>query len=380
MQALVFGAGNIGRGFLGQLLWEGSYEITFVDIDQPLVTALNDRKGYPLRLVDGQGPTQNIQIDRVSAIDARNTEGVCSAFSRSDLVLTSVGVSAFDKLAPVIAAGIMQRRQTDVPVDILLCENQWRASEMMLELLLPRLSGDERNFLETSVGLVEVVVGRMVPRPSKAVLAEDPLLVVAEPYHLLPCAKEMFRAGIPPVSGLEAEDNFDAYVARKLYLQVAGHAAFAYLGYPGHEFIWQCVEDSTVLNQVEPALDEAERALAAKFGFKLDDLREFTAEMLQRYRNEALGDTVERVAQDPMRKLRPEDRLIGAANMCLECGITPIAFARIIRSALRYDNPHDAAAVTMQRRIEEQGMLDFLRSHCKIAPNSELERLILTSE
>ena len=51
-KAVQFGAGNIGRGFMGQLLWEAGFEITFVDADKQLVALLNDRAQYPLQLLD----------------------------------------------------------------------------------------------------------------------------------------------------------------------------------------------------------------------------------------------------------------------------------------------------------------------------------------
>lgn len=376
MKALCFGAGNIGRGFLGQLLWEGGFETCFVDVDEALVAVLDRRGEYPLRLVDGVGPARNLTIGGVRGIAAADSEDVVEAFEAADVVLTSVGVGALPKLAPVLARAIDARRATGRPIDILLCENQWKASDLVRRLLAPEIPEVSRDYFEGRLGLVEVVVGRMVPRPGPAALAEDPLLVIAEPYHSLPCAKSMFRAAIPPIAGLDAEEDFEAYVARKLYLQVAGHAAFAYLGYPRHPFLWQCVEDRRVRGMVEPALDEAERAIAAKFHFTLDELRAFTAEMVERYRNQTLGDTVERVAQDPMRKVRPEDRLVGAANLCLECGIRPVGIARVIAAALRYDNPRDPSAVAMQAKIKELGLTEFLWQHCGVAPGSELADLI----
>jgi mannitol-1-phosphate 5-dehydrogenase len=378
MNALCFGAGNIGRGFLGQLLWEGGFETCFMDIDEHLIDCLNRRGEYPLRLVDGFGPARNLKIGDVRGIAAIDTARVVEAFAAADIVLTSVGVGALPRIAPVLAQAIAARRAEGRPVDILLCENQWKASELMRNILTPLIPEASRAFFESRVGLVDVVVGRMVPRPGPAALAEDPLLVIAEPYHALPCAKAMFRAPIPPVAGLEAEEDFEAYVARKLYVQVAGHAAFAYLGYPRHPFLWQCVEDRRVRAAVEPALDEAERAMAAKFSFTLDELRAFTAEMIERYRNQALGDTVERVAQDPMRKLRPDDRLVGAANLCLERGVRPAALARVIAAALRYDNPRDPSAVAMQAKIKELGLPVFLAQHCGIPPDSELAEMIIT--
>ncbi|MGV3724844.1 MAG: mannitol-1-phosphate 5-dehydrogenase, partial [Actinomycetota bacterium] len=45
-----FGAGNIGRGFMGQLFTEAGFEVVFVDVVPEVVSALNQRREYPLRL------------------------------------------------------------------------------------------------------------------------------------------------------------------------------------------------------------------------------------------------------------------------------------------------------------------------------------------
>ena len=41
MKAVHFGAGNIGRGFVGLLLHEGGYEVVFSDVSAGLVDAIN---------------------------------------------------------------------------------------------------------------------------------------------------------------------------------------------------------------------------------------------------------------------------------------------------------------------------------------------------
>ena len=46
MKAIVFGAGKIARGFIGQLLYLSKADITFVDIDQQLVDRLNKDQKY----------------------------------------------------------------------------------------------------------------------------------------------------------------------------------------------------------------------------------------------------------------------------------------------------------------------------------------------
>ena len=41
MKVLHFGAGNIGRGFIGKLLSESGFEVIFVDVNQPVIDLIN---------------------------------------------------------------------------------------------------------------------------------------------------------------------------------------------------------------------------------------------------------------------------------------------------------------------------------------------------
>jgi mannitol-1-phosphate 5-dehydrogenase len=380
MKALQFGAGNIGRGFLGQLLCEGGYEIVFVDVQQDLIDNLNKRGCYPLKLVNSAGEIQYLTVNKVRAINSHDIESVVKEFSSADLVGTSVGANILPKVAPLIAAGIRARSAEGKPIDILLCENQWHASTLMLGFLDPLLDGASKTYFESSVGLVETVIGRMVPKPGPDALAEDPLLIVAEPYEHLPCARDMFRAPIPNITGMEPVADFDVYESRKLYLHNASHAAFAYLGYPHYHFIWECVADEDLTATVLDALEEVIHALASEYGLPLEDLRAFATDIVYRYSNKTLGDTVERVAADPMRKLRPEDRLIGAANLCMKHNIVPKTFAKIIQAALRFNNPEDHNAVEMQKLIVQEGIAQFLKEHCGVEVDSELGKLIVGTE
>ena len=280
-------------------------------------------------------------IGHVRALDAgRDAAQVAQALAEADIAGTSVGVGNLPPVAKSLAAGIAARAPAGRPLDILLCENQWHAAPLMRGLIRPLLPPEVVGFFDTHIGLVETVIGRMVPAPSAAARAEDPLLLLAEPYQELPVARAMLRGPVPPILGLVAADDFDAYEARKLYLSNAGHAALAYLGWRrGHEYIWQCAGDGALTEVCAAALAESSQALSAEYGFAPDDLRAFCDDLMSRFANRALGDTVARVAADPLRKLRPADRLIGAASLCLKHGVLPIALSQVIAAALAYDNP-----------------------------------------
>ena len=377
MKAVQFGAGNIGRGFLGQLLFETGYETTFVDANPVLVAELNRRREYPLRLTS-DGGSETLTVGNVRAVDARDTAAVTAALADADLAGTSVGVSVLPHVAPALAAGISARAEGGCgPLNILLCENQWHAAALMRNLLLPHLTSSGRDYLNSHTGLVETVIGRMVPTPTDALRANDPLLIVAEPYKELPVARAMLRGAPPNLVGLIAADDFDAYEARKLFLHNAGHAALAYLGWRrGHEFIWQCAEDGQIAKACTTALAEASQALVSEYDFSLDALHAFCDDLMHRFANKALGDTVARVAADPLRKLRPADRLIGAANLCLRYAVEPQTLSRVIAAALTYDNPNDTAAMELQKRRASEGDTAVLEAICGLGPHTLLSKMI----
>lgn len=380
-RAVQFGAGNIGRGFLGQLLFEGGYQTTFVDANAGLVEALNARRQYPLRLVS-EAASESLTVANLSAADARDEAQVVRALVEADLVSTAVGVGILPKIAPTLAAGLNARaRAGRGPVDVLLCENQWHAATLMRELLQPHIAPAAQDYFQTQVGLVETVIGRMVPAPTDALRAEDPLLVVAEPYKELPIAREMLRGPAPTLPGLIPADDFEAYEARKLFLHNMSHAALAYLGYRKHEFIWQCLEKQTTDTHCRAALYMTACALSLEYGLPLESLKAFNDDLMRRFANQALGDTVARVAADPLRKLRPNDRLIGAATLCrkysIKFDVEPTPHVHIIAAAFRYDNPADPAAQELQARRRAEGDEAVLQSVCGLAPDTPLTRLIL---
>ncbi len=381
-QAVQFGAGKIGRGFLGQLLFEGGYHTTFVDADTALVDALNARGAYPLRLVSHLG-AQDLTLGNLGALDTqRDAAAVTQAVAGADLVSIAVGVSVLPHVAPALAAGLNARAAADAgPLDVLLCENQWHAAATVRGLLTPHLAPEARAYFETQVGLVETVIGRMVPTATDRQRAEDPLLVVAEPYKELPLARVMLRGKPPSLPGLILAADFEAYEARKLYGHNMSHAALAYLGHArGHEFIWQCAADPAVSAVCRAALAEAVPALIAEYGLSRADLTAFADDLLHRFANRALGDTVARVAADPLRKLRPEDRLVGAATLCLKHSILPHALARVIQAAFHYDDPSDPSAQELQARRQKEGEDTTLEAVTGLAPGSELWRLMHTAE
>lgn len=376
---VIFGAGSVGRGFLGQLFTESGYEVVFVDVDTPLVAALSRRGSYTLRLT-GIDKVEDHLVTPVRAVDGRDIDAVADEVARASLVATAVGGRALSAIARPIAQGLSQRwlAGTTQPVNVIICENLHDGPEQLRSFVIDALSQEERALLKSQVGFVPAVIARMAPLPTPEQRAVDITLVVAEPYKVLPVDRDAWVGEVPQVVGLHAVAPFEAYTARKLYIHNAAHAMLGYLGFQrGHRYGYEALDDAWIRERVDQALQESLLALVAAFGFEPVALREHIDYLMVRFANRVLGDTVARLARDPLRKLAPDDRLVGAARLAERYGIQPEGLAWGIAGALGYSDPDDPHAAMLQARILVEGVARVLDDLSRIATNEALGKLVL---
>jgi mannitol-1-phosphate 5-dehydrogenase len=382
--AVQFGAGNIGRGFMGQLFWEIGYRTVFVETQNGVVRLLNEKKKYPLRLLDAYTKEEiNLTIDRFEAVDARDREKVCEAILHADVMGTAVGVKNLTGIAPLIAEGIKRRyAKRRCPLDIYLCENVLDAAESLRSAVMDNLGAKFEEWVEENVGFVGTSVARMVPAASDRFGVSDPLFVVADSYHKLPYDGKAIRAGQPPIEGMKPVKNFKAEVERKLFTYNLGHAALAYLGFlKGYSYVHEPYGDGDLAPVVEGALDETGKALLTMYPEDLDpaEHEEVREDVRVRFGNPLLMDTVQRVGRDPLRKLGPSDRLVGSAGLCLSHGVFPRRIAKVCGAALLYDHPGDPDALALQAKIGSRGVEMTVKEVSGVDPASDLGKAIVGS-
>ena len=357
MKAVMYGAGNIGRGFVGALLSQAGYQVTFVDVAEPVVRALQEKGRYPVRHVSSNG-FDDVWIENVTAVDGSDAEAVSDVISECDIMATAVGARILRLIAPNIAAGLRKRWKSGKgALNIIICENLMDANKVLEALIKEHLTAEEQDVFDRSVGLVEASVGRMVPVQTEEMKSGEPLRVCVERYGFLPVDRDAFKGEVPEIPNLFPASPFDFYIKRKLYLHNMGHALCAYLGgYMGMKFIWQAIEDPDILCIVQNAMLESAAALSKRYGEPLENLLLHADDLLERFRNRALMDTCARVGGDPVRKLGADDRLIGAARLMLAQNLSP-AYITI------------GAAGALYRHLNESG-IEQTRDHAAAALNS----------
>jgi mannitol-1-phosphate 5-dehydrogenase len=220
----------------------------------------------------------------------------------------------------------------------------------------------------------------MVPLQTEADRADDPLAIRVEAYKRLPVDANAVVGELPPIGGVETVANFEAHVERKLYTHNCAHAVLGYLGHAaGCAYGYEALRDAAIAAQLQAVLQETGEALIRKHGFAPDAHAAYVADLLARFQNEDLGDTCRRLARDPLRKLAPDDRLVGAARLCESQGIEPASLAAMIGVALRYEDADDPGACALQRLLRAEGREETLRRVCGILPDEPLAARITTA-
>lgn len=375
MKAVHFGAGNIGRGFIGKLLADAGYHVTFADVNQAVIDQLNTQQQYRVKIVGEQTTIET--INNVSAVNSTDAEALHNALMAADVITTAVGPNVLPILAPGLAKAITARvaEQPVRPLNIIACENMVRATSSLKEAVLKELPAEVTAKLGDAVGFVDSAVDRIIPPASEV---EQPLDVMVEPFHEWIVDQTQFVGERPQIEGMQLTDNLMAFVERKLFTLNTGHAITAYLGYQAHyRTIREAIADQDIRATVKAAMQESGAVLIRRYGFDEAKHNAYIDKILSRFDNPYLVDEVVRVGRQPMRKLAATDRLIKPLLGTEEYQLAHDHLIKGIIAALHYDAADDEQAVTMQNMIKEQGLAKALPEITGLPENSALTKEII---
>ena len=372
-QAIQIGAGNIGRGFIGALLSQAGWHVTFADVVEPIIEALNRDHGYTVHILDSD--PGEIAIDHVDGVISTSPE-FAQRVAQCDLITTAVGPNVLPVIAKSIAAGIQARKAAGntAPMNVVCCENGLRTTTRLKNEVLKHLSEDETAFLEASVGFADCAVDRICPKPN----FENILDAAVERYCEWDVESAAWKGEKPNIPGLTFADNLMAYLERKLFTLNSGHAICAYLGYmKGYKTIKDSIADPAIGGIVHAAISESGEGLIREFGFDPDVHHAYVEKIFARYQNPFLEDEVLRVGREPIRKLEAGDRLIKPLVTTASYGLPVDHLIFGAAAALRFNCPEDPQSVELLQRVQSEGPAAALAAYSGLKPENPLTGRIL---
>ncbi len=342
MKAVHFGAGNIGRGFVGLLLHDAGYEVVFADVAEELITQLAAADSYAVHEV-GENPAVRT-VNNFRALNSTTQEAeLIAEISTADIVTTAVGPHILKFVAPAIAKGIAARESGLAPLQVMACENAINATDILAQEVASRPEA-ANGALDGRAVFANTAVDRIVPNQEPG----QGLDVTVETFYEWVIDRTAFAGAAPVIPGATFVDDLSPYIERKLFTVNTGHASAAYFGFEaGVEKISEALGDLEVAVDVRAVLEETKQLLVSKHGFSNDEQEAYVQKILVRFSNPYLPDTVNRVGRAPLRKLSRHERFIGPAAELAERGVVPEALLGAIAAALRFNDPADAEATEL---------------------------------
>lgn len=373
-KAIQFGAGNIGRGFIGAVLSEAGYHVVFADVNELVVNKINEDGKYTVAIMDTECTEQ--VITNISAVDSRSPE-LAKEIAQAQVVTTAVGLGILPRIAGALAAGVAERQAQGVTeyLNVIACENGLRASSQLKDHVYSHLTDEQKAYADEYVAFPDCSVDRIVP-PIKS---ENPIDVVVEKFYEWNVERASIKGDLQ-MEGMNLADNLIAYIERKLFTLNTGHAITAYLGkLKGLSTIADSIADEEIYTIVKAAMQESGEGLVAKYGFDHDAHFAYIDKIIGRFRNPHLQDDVTRVGREPLRKLSANDRLIKPTMTAIEHGYATPNLVLGIGAALHYNNPEDPQSVQLQQAISEVGVAKAFEQFSGVPADSELAAQVLAA-
>lgn len=354
MKAVHFGAGNIGRGFIGYLLAKSSYEITFVDISDFLVLNINERMKYKVTTLS-DSKSEEI-VNGVKAVSLSDMEGLKRVILDADLITTSIGANNLKSTGKLLQKLLKDRFSSGIDkfLDIIACENALFATDILKEGIFEAADEELKFDLDKYVGFPNSAVDRIVPNVK--LIRESPIDVAVEDFYEWDIEKGKIKVN-NNIVGADYVEDLAPYLERKLFLLNGAHAAAAYIGFiKKYKYIHEAIKDEFIRNIVVGFHKEAVQALSEKHKLDKKKLTEYSNKLIKRFENFYLYDELPRVGRDPMRKLSSKDRLVTPLKLCYDLKLDYDNILFGIAAGFLFNLEEDEKAKKLQEIIAKEGI------------------------
>ncbi len=309
---LIYGAGAIGRGYIPWVFSPEEYDYYYVETNDNLRNLLNKNKKFTtFKVINQEYKDMEVPVKYCYRLNEEKKK-----IAEADVIITAVGPRNILSITENL-------KNTTTP--IICCENDSFIPELMISIT---------NNPNVVFAIPDVITSNTAPLELRA---RDPLSIVTEDGI---CYIDHKVAWLGGNCEYVNEDELKKQWLAKLYLHNTPHCIAAYLGSILFvTYLHESMQNKRAEKIVTGAMHEMEGVLLKKFRLDNDFVEWYANKELQRFRNTLLYDPINRVAREPFRKLAPNERLIGAAQLCISCGIIPEDIMLGIMAAFCYDNP-----------------------------------------
>lgn len=374
MKLVHFGAGKIGRGLIGELFAENNYDIYFIDNNHNLISQIKQNKEYDIKILDLLNEIKSVKVTNAYQLEKENSE-IISLIAQADIVSSSVWPENLPKVAQIIAEGLKQRikDQNFNALDIIAFENMIAGTEYLNSEIFKHLNNEEQEFCDRHFGFPNVAIDRIIP--------DSPFILnveVERHKEVILERKNSKRAHLFPIKGVIYTDNIQSYVERKLFTVNTGHIAIAYSGkFYGYRTILQALSDDNISKFLENVLEESSRLLIKKWNFNEEEQKAYALKTIERFSNPYINDSIARVGQIPLTKLKSNERLIKPIRELKKMGESYQYLVDTVALLLLFESDYDEESKRLKELKAKFSFAEILKLVSQLDDDALIEEITL---
>ena len=373
-KAVHFGAGSIGRGFIGDLLHDSGYEIVFIDMDKEIVEQINKNNSYDLYVIEDNYKKKT--IENVKAVLLNDEESIINEITAADIITISVWVDNLSGVASLLLKGLKKRLETNnVRINILACENAIHNSAILKKEILKLDKNFTESMLDKIAAFPDTAVDRMV---LASVRDGEKVIDIGSEHELVIEKNKLTDPESYPIKGAVYTENLNKYIERKLFIVNGGHAWAGYMGHVyGYKTMQEVFNNENLVALVKEVMLEAGNLIAVKYNFEMTELEDYVDFVINRFKTPGITDYISRVSRNPIRKVSADERLVGPCIQCVERNLKNDRLIEGIASVFLYDVPEDQQSMELQKHIKEFGIEESVSFYTGITIDSDIHKRII---
>ena len=301
-KAVIIGAGQTGRGYIGRLSTEKDYEIVFIDHKQDLINLLNEDQHFSVHFYDKDRTP--VIVSNYSALHSSDGK-VTKAIQEADFIFTAVGEQNLLAVAKMLKDGLLNKRKS---TKIVTCENGINPARVLKNHLKQ---------LEFQVN-ENVFISQTAVFCSTVNVVETRLDILSQNENYFPYDADGLPGSLE-INGATPIHDFENFLKRKIYTYNCLAGIISYFGYlKGYSVYGEAANDVEISDLMNELLEELNAALAKYFGISLEEQIGFSKKALKKFKDKKILDYVIKNGRAANRKLGLTERIIAPLKIIEE--------------------------------------------------------------
>lgn len=380
-KVLIIGAGRSGRGMLGELYDADQFNITFADINSNLIEGLRNQGYYTVQMKEiATGKCVERTIENYSVLDvSKEYDTYIATFAKFKYVSIAVMAEDFDSVSKAISDMIIYRKENNIKdtMYITLGANYVGLRKKFEELINEYLKDYKICPNDVNVHLLMSIVNRKNLLPENAENLQDHYRVIGDNKPVLRVDDDdLLREEKDLPSFFRLENNLDAAMAIKIWTGNVVQCSMAFVALQkNYEYTDEAANDNDSSRYAYFASKEAYEAVKQEYGLseRSEEESKYTVTI---FRSTKFRDSLYRIARQPIRKFKKNDRFVGPALCCLKHGIVPYYITLCLAYGFLYRNPKEPDTILIEKYINEKGIQKAIIHFCELNLKNENERIV----